>query len=253
MMGSENKHIILLIILAGCVMLWQSCSKDNFSKCLKGRGSTTDDTRGLYPFGSISVYDNISLKIFQGEWYSVKVITGENIIPAITTRIENNTLFLRNESVCPMFTDPWNCVKVELTLPDFDTLFISTAGDVEISQAFKTGSAWVRLEECSGDINLTFDVFRLYVHYQSGTSNVWINGDGHDGIFFTAAYGVLDTRGFQPKHAIINNSSTNNCYVTSGTLTLDANITNMGDIYYRRDPRYLIENIEGPGRLIRLD
>lgn len=243
----------MFILTAGVVLIWPSCTQDHFNECLGGRGTTGTERRGLYPFGNVSVHNNISLQIIQGQRYQATITTGENIIPSVTTLIKNNTLFIRNQSVCLMLTDPWDKVLVELTIPDFDTLFLSTAGEVNIAEAFQTDEAWVRIDESSGDINLIFDIFRLHVNYESGTSTVWINGTGHDGFFYTLAYGVLDTRGFHPEHTIINNSSTNNCYVSSGTRILDAKITNLGDIYYQGEPENLIEVIEGPGRLIRLE
>ena len=251
-MSSRNRHITLLMIVAGWAMLWPSCSKDKLNECLNGRGPTTEDNRGLYPFGNISVHDNISLKIIQGSYYKAVIRTGENVIPSIATRIENNTLIIRNESVCPMFTDPWDNVEVEIYMPDIDTIYIQTSGDVTMDTAFKTEFALVKIKESSGNINLSFDVFRLNVHYLSGTANVCVNGTGRDGVFYCAAYGVLDTRGFNTKRTSINSNSTNNCFVSSGILTLDVKITNMGDVYYINQPVNLIEIIEGTGKLIRL-
>jgi len=91
------------------------------------------------------------------------------------------------------------------------------------------------------------------VNYLSGTADVRISGTGHDGIFYHAAYGTLDTRGYLPGHTIINSNSSNDCYVSSGTLTLDVMITNVGNVYYRGDPVNLNAVIESSGQLIKLD
>ncbi len=247
-----NRHIIFLLLSAGLILGFASCNKNSLKDCLDGRGKTSSESRGLYSFDNISVHDNISLKIIQGPHHTAVITTGENVIPFITTSIEDNILFIRNESVCTMFTDPWDNVDVEVSMPDIDTIFIQTAGDVVMDSAFHTEFASVKIEESSGDINLTFDVLKLNVHYLSGTANVWVNGTGRDGAFYCAAYGVLDTRGFISNYTAINSNSTNNCFVTSGVITLDVKITNMGDIYYIDQPLNLIEVIEGPGKLIRL-
>jgi len=253
MMMNGLRYIATIILVSGIFLTYSSCSKEQTNQCLGGRGETRTESRGFYPFSNVSVYDNISLMIIQGQEYQASIITGKNIMPFITTEIKNNTLIIHNESACPMLSDPWNYVQVELTLPDFDSLFISTAGEVAIADTFRTDESWIRIEDSSGDINLNFDVFRLYVNYQKGTSDVFINGQGHDGIFYTAAYGVLDTREFIPLHTVINNSSSNDCFVASGIKTLDAKISNLGNIYYLNDPLYLIEVIEGSGELIKLD
>jgi hypothetical protein len=249
--GSIN--IVLYFLLGGILLSGMACSKGQFGDCLGGRGKTISESRGLLPFDNISVYDNISLKIVQRPGYKANISTGENVISSITTLIENNTLSIRNESRCIVLTDPWNHVEVELTIPDFDSLFISTAGHVMMADTFHVDNVWIKIEESSGDIDLTFDAFEVFVHYQTGTSDVKIYGTGHDGFFYTAAYGMLDTRDFQARHITVNNGSSNDCFVRSGVLTLDAKITSMGYIYYQGDPMNLIEVIEGPGKVIKLD
>jgi len=246
-------HITLYLFLGGLLLGTMSCGKGEFGDCLSGRGKTVTENRGLLSFDNISVHDNISLKIVQGSTYKANISTGENIISSITTSIDNNILYIRNESPCMALNDPWDKVEVELTTPKFDTLFIYTAGEVMMADTFHVDSAWVRIEESSGDINLTFDIYKLNIHYQTGTSDIQIFGTCNDGLFYTAAYGLLDTREFHTKHATINNGSSNDCYVLSGTSTLDAKITSIGNIYFQGDPLNLIEVIEGSGKVIKIE
>jgi hypothetical protein len=252
-MTRSLRNTALFLLLAGIILFSLACSKDDSNKCLGGRGETTVENRGFYAFGNISIHDNINLKIIQGPERKATIRTGDKIMSSVTTAIENNTLYIRNKSVCTLLTNPWNYIEVELTVPGFDTLFISSAGSVTTDEVFVADSAWIKIEDSSGDIDLTFDIYQINVHYQKGTSNVLINGSGNHGIFYTAAYGVIDTRGFCPKHTTVNNGSANNCYVNSGSSTLDAKITNIGNIYYQGDPVNLIEAFEGSGKIIKLD
>lgn len=253
MIPKNSINIVLFILLAAMLLNILACNKSEPGDCLRGRGETTTESRGLLTFGNISVNDNISLKIIQGTAHKVDIRTGENIISSITTLIDNNTLYIRNESGCTILTDPWNKVEVELTVPDFDTLFISTAGIVAVADTMHMDSTWIRIDDSSGDVDLTFDIDKLFLHYQKGTSDVRIYGTGSDGIFYTAAYGLLDTREFRPKHVTINNGSINDCYVHSGINSLDAKVTNIGNIYYLDEPQSLIEVIEGSGKVIKLE
>jgi hypothetical protein len=152
-----------------------------------------------------------------------------------------------------MFTDPWDIIEAELTLPDVDTLFIYSTGDVSTSGTFVSDSIFVKIEESPADITLSFDVRYLEVNFLSGTATVLISGTGDMGRFYVSAYGMLDSKGFNPLYTVINSNCTNNCYIGSGSRLLDAVITNVGNVYYVGDPVNLNSVITGSGRLIRLE
>jgi len=246
-------NIIYIAFLGGLLLNLMACGKGQFGDCLSGRGKTVSETRGFVAFGSISVNDNISLEIKQGAARKATITTGENVISSVTTLIDDNILYIRNESPCIVLKNPWDYIEVELTVPGFDTLFISTAGQVMMADTFYMDSTWIRIDESSGDIDLIFDVYELNIHYQTGTSDVHIFGKGHSGLFYTAAYGLLDTRNFETKQTSINNGSSNDCYVLSGTSTLDAKITSLGNIFYQGNPLNYVEVIEGSGQVIKLE
>ncbi len=254
MINKVKKNIIFIsIFLVGVLLALPSCTKDHLNECFNGRGKTTTEKRGLYSFGNVSVQNNIGLILKQGDEFSISIRTGENILPSIVTQIKDNTLFISNESVCLMFTDPWDIIEAELTLPDVDTLFIYSTGDVSTSGTFVSDSIFVKIEESPADITLSFDVRYLEVNFLSGTATVLISGTGDMGRFYVSAYGMLDSKGFNPLYTVINSNCTNNCYIGSGSRLLDAVITNVGNVYYVGDPVNLNSVITGSGRLIRLD
>ena len=242
------------IFLAGILLFaGSSCTEDKFNECWSGPGVPSGERRELYSFRNVAVHDNIDLTIVQGDHYEVKIEAGENIIPMITTRIDANMLTIRNESTCPMFKDPWKGAAVTLTIPTFDTLQIFNHGTVTCADSLKMEIVKVYISENTGKVDLTFSVMRLNVAYQSGTSQVFIRGKAHTGIFYTSAYGPMDCTWFRPIFMIINSNSTNDCYINSGEKLLDAKITNIGNIYYRGDSAKIIEACYSSGRLIKLD
>ncbi len=254
MMQKAEKNIALLFfVLVGTLLVTPSCTKDHLNECFNGRGKTTTEKRGLYPFGNVSVENNIKLTLTQGDQFDIIIKTGKNVLPSISTLIKNNTLFISNESACLMFTDPWDIVEAELILPDIDTLFIHSSGDVSTSGTFVSDSIFVKIEESPADITFSFDVGYLEVNYLSGTAKVTIGGTGGTGRFFVAAYGLIDTRNFKPQYTIINSNGTNDCFVGSGSRLLDAVITNIGNVYYTGDPIHLNSVVTGSGRLIKSD
>jgi hypothetical protein len=253
-MKRKIAQTILIFLLLGIIVLAvNSCGKDRFNECVSGSGTPSSEQRDLYSFRNVAVYDNIDLNIVQGDHYEVKIDAGENIIPMITTRIESNKLTIRNESTCPMFKDPWKGVAVTLIIPEFDTLEIYSHGKVTCSDSLRMENVRVYISENTGKVDLTFSVFRLYVGYNNGTSQVFIRGKAHTGIFYTSAYGPMDCTGFFPIFMIINSNSTNDCYVSSGEKLLDAKITSIGNIYYRGEPDTIIQDYHSSGRLIKLD
>jgi len=253
-MKRKNAHQFILIFLGGILfIIGNSCGKDKFNECWSGAGKTSSERREMYAFRNVAVYDNIDLHIIQGDKFEVRIDAGEKLIPMISTQIKSGKLSIRNESTCPLLKDPWKGVDVFLTLPGMDTLEIYNHGTVTSSDTLKMSNVVVSISENTGKVDLTFSAFLLKVGYNSGTSEVFIHGKAHTGIFYSAAYGPMDCTGFVPIYMIINSNSTNDCYISSGEKLLDVKITNIGNVYYRGEPVKIIEDYHSSGRLIKLD
>jgi len=211
------------------------------------------DRRNLYPFKNIIVFDNINLSLQQGDKYEVIIETGRNLIPAITTRIVNNTLTIRNESTCPLLKDPWNPIEIRITFPEIDSLVIRSQGRVWMPDTIFGNRFYVSVRESSADIQLLFDVNFLQVGNMDGTADVTIKGKARDGYFYHAGYGKFDALDFFTTYTIVNSNSTNDCYVRGGTILLDAKIMGIGNIYFVGQPENVKKSIVGSGEIIKLD
>ena len=83
--------IINLLFLFGCK---KSCD------CLKSAGSITTELRSLSTINSINIKNNVDVKIHYGTEYKLAVRGGSNLLEKIETRIENGTLYIRNNNKC---------------------------------------------------------------------------------------------------------------------------------------------------------
>lgn len=251
MSTSIQKYPVIIFIFLG-VFCFSACH-DAFNECLSGSGDPTVEKRKMYPFRDLEVHDNLELKIVQSDEYAVIISAGNKIIPMINTRITYHRLLISNESTCPLLKDPWKPVKIEVRMPDLDSLFIKSQGEVRIPQAFDTENLYVRISESAAQISLNLDVWKFRIQNEIGTADVKVSGTCRDGFVYNNGYGVVDCLEVSSVFMIVNSNSTNQTYVRAGEKLLDAKITFTGNIYYQGTPDTIIRSILGSGQLLRLD
>src|ERR1035438_6953589 len=95
------RRICIFIILFSYATLFNSCKKQNMCDCFKPRGETVTDTRTVPAFTTLDVYDKIDVYYTQdttASSYSVKVVTGENLLSSISTVVSGGVLQIRDRS-----------------------------------------------------------------------------------------------------------------------------------------------------------
>jgi hypothetical protein len=104
-----------------------------------------------------------------------------------------------------------------------------------------SGSGTINLKLVSGtsSFNMYSGPIDLIITGRSGVSNLYSNG-----------YGKADLSNFPSANFSITNNSTNDCYINVYD-DLNAQIGNIGSIYYTGSPSILTTNITGSGQLIK--
>ncbi|MFP4469918.1 MAG: GIN domain-containing protein, partial [Bacteroidales bacterium] len=231
-MKKDHVHInkLAVFLIAGLLLL-TSC-RDSFNKCLSGTGEPATERRKMHSFRNIEVYDNIRLEIIQAEMHEVQISAGEKLIPMIRTRIENDVLLISNESICPLLKDQWKPVHVVVSLPELDTLLITTQAEVKFPESFRTDKMFVRVTESAARVILNIEADFLQFGITDGTADAVINGYCRKAFIYNGGYGPIDSRGFYPENLYLNSNSTNHIFARAGSDYTNVIITFTGNIYY---------------------
>ncbi len=73
--------------------------------CFKGNGTPIIQTFPLENFTKIKVYEGVGLVIKEGPIYEVKVKTADNILDNLEVKLEENTLVVKDNSMCNIARD----------------------------------------------------------------------------------------------------------------------------------------------------
>lgn len=214
---------VLLVLIS---LLLCSCSKDIFFS----NGPTTQTIR-MVPgrFRFIEMYDNVDVKLVHSDGTGndsttlVKITTGENLVPAITTEIHGDTLFIRNENVLNWIR-PYD-YPLE-TIVYYDTLYkivFNSNGNLssDTLRGYNRPTSdtvnhflshlYLRVEGGSGDIKLLTHCDRLHTNYEFGTSAVTIEGDARIAYTTTSynSHGLFDASRLETNIHYVYASGTN--------------------------------------------
>lgn len=226
-----------------------SCKKDHLLDCFKSSGRDITIERPIAGFNSIETNNNVDLIFRQDTVYTIKITAGENLINGITTRVENNKLLIHNENKCNWVRDFKNKYTVEISAPDLTELFNNGSGNITFTDTLRTYSFQYDNSNASGQIYLLLNVDRIFVNIHTGTADVVAKGKAGMNQLFYNGYGKMDFSELQTGLTYINNSGSNDCYITVKDL-LYVKLTSIGSIYYKGNPSDFETNITGTGQLI---
>ncbi|KXK57266.1 MAG: hypothetical protein UZ07_CHB004000764 [Chlorobi bacterium OLB7] len=250
----------LLLAMALTGLLITACNRFPLGGCIEGNGEVTSQSRTLEPFHSIVVEGSMDVRLAQGGEQQLKLQAEENLLPIITTTVENGVLTISStESYCTT-----KGVTVFATMPEVRSVAIEGSGDVTAEGTIVAGSgagastgaganpATGKLTfsiDGSGSINAPVQAGELRVSI-GGSGDVFLKGSSKA---FTAeingsgdiAAGELLT---EQCHVAINGSGDASVQATH---ELHVEINGSGDVAYAGNPPVLRTNINGSGDVVK--
>ena len=229
---------VLLASLAGCNSL--------FGGVVSGSGTLKSESRPVSGFTEVALSTVGTLTIEQTGTESLTIEGDDNIVPLITTVVQNNRLEIRHDPGNESFTTN-QPLAYRLTVKDLRAIRVSGSGDAQSSglQAQDltvevSGSGGVRLDNLQAQA-LTVNIAGSGSATLSGTvpkQTVTIGGSGNYG---GAALPTTDT-------AITISGSGSATVRVSGTLK--ATVSGSGTVTYLGSPT-VQQQISGSGRVVQ--
>lgn len=237
-------------IIMAVLLLFCSCKKDHLFDCLKGTGEQITATRTLDHFYSVEMHDKVDVVYRKGS--SGAVITGgANLLEGIETSIKNGWLIIRNNNRCNWVRDFNKRITVEIFT---DTLIrIDNYGSGNFTSLDTISVTDFRYDNwnATGIIQFYFNTVRFYMNIHTGTSDLTAKGVSEVQILYYNGYGKMDLSQLAANLIFMNNSGTNDMYVSVRD-ELYATIEEAGNIFYSGNPAVVVPEIKGSGKLIRL-
>jgi hypothetical protein len=241
------RNIIYILIF---MLLATACSKMNPGDCFKSTGEVTTEARDASAFRFLHIYNNVDVFLSYGAEYSIEVHAGKNIMNGIKTRIDDNTLSIKNENTCNWVRSYEKPLEVYITTPTLDSIVYQASGNLTSTNQFSTDSLKLDVLEGAGTIDLNVNASRSTYNLHYGTVDLNVRGYSHISYLYSGGYGPANLRNLRTVYTYLTNNSTNNCFVWS-TLSLDVKIENVGDVYYWGDPQIVNFSGTGSGKLIK--
>lgn len=142
-------RIILDVLVVGAAVLaivfapqlgwttpgWNFGIDGNFGGGTPGSGKVVTETREVQDFLAVSIVYPAEVLIQQGKTESVKIEAEDNLIPQLSTAMENGTLVIRNKEIdWNKRVNPTKPVRITIMVKDLHELDFSSAGSVRIEK-----------------------------------------------------------------------------------------------------------------------
>jgi len=240
----------LNIYLLFCITLFSSCEKEHLGDCFKSTGAIIQESRPAQAgsFRAIDISKKVDVIIRQGAAEEITVEAGENIIGGITTRIENNTLFITNENKCNWVRSYSNPVNVYVTIPDLRQIIQNGNGRITSDGVLSLDTLYMETWN-SGDIKLQLESDLIENRQHVTVGDVELTGHTRKLYVFNNGNGFCYLSGLEAKIAQVDSRGTGDTHVRVDSL-LEYGILGMGNIYLY-GPATASGSISGTGSLIR--
>ena len=200
-----------------------SCKKQK----LQGDGAIVTETRNVTNFYGVSVSGSSKIFIIQGNTFDVQVKAYENLLPSLTTIVEDGTLKIAYKNNANISNDN---SEITITMPSLTGLTLAGDGSINTKGQFIGTDNFVINASGSGTISM-----------ENGSANnlrVTISGSAN-----------VKTFAFPVQRAEVSVSGSGNAEINVAK-TLNATISGSGNIYYKGAAESITTKITGSGKVV---
>lgn len=199
--------------LAGCAM-----------ETKEGSGNEASEQREVESFTAVSLSGGFDVVVTVGGTQEVTVRGDDNLLGDVETSVDDGTLELSQPDNVDL--EPKAGLTVEITVPEFESVDLSGAGDVNIE-------------------GLSVDEFRVDV---SGAGDVEATGEVDRVEADVSGAGALRLEELVAREASVDLSGAGDIHVHA-TESLTASLSGAGNITYSGDPPDVETDVSGAGQI----
>lgn len=223
----------------GLLPLFFACNSNG--RETRGNGTIVEDARTLEDFSSINIEGTYSIELAQGE-PGLVIETDENLLPLIQSEVKRNTLQLKStENIKGS-----DGITIRISYPELEKLELGGATKVSHTGTLKGKNLEIEINGASM-LDLAMEVNKLELEV-SGASSVTFEGTANQLQADLSGAGNLDAYDLRVRDANVSLSGVGGAqvYVTDN---LQAQVSGVGSIRYKGEPRNLQRQISGVGSI----
>jgi len=236
------KNILLITTVIITLLIAESCKKK--TTCIDGNGNVIQEQRDMDAFKDLLIEGAFKTTIYQTQNSTVDLFAESNIIPIITTVVNNQLLTISVAGgQCYHTTQP---VEVYVNSPDYETITANSSGDVNLSNLSLDNLTYN--QNGSGDLNGIFGLDKITFNL-SGSGNATLVGSASQGDLKLSGSGNIYASDLAIETVYANSSGSGDMHLRVNTF-LDVTISGSGNVYYKGNPGTINSTITGSGQLI---
>ncbi len=183
-----------------------------------GSGNVVSEKRDLSGFKSVDVGGVFQVEIFAQKEFSVEVESDDNILPLISTSVDDGTLRIETERR----VSPTGPIRIRISAPDIDNLEVSGAANVTASDLKNS--------------NLKVE--------KSGASKVTVSGESSELRFEMSGASKIDAENLKAQNAIVEASGASKASVNV-TGELNSDLSGASKVSYTGTPASVVTKKSG--------
>ena len=244
------------LICSVLIVVLVSCTSENAPDCFQEAGEIVRQEVNLDVFTKITVFENSSLILKQGDVQKVEIETGKFLLNEVTAKLDGDRLLIRNENGCN-FTRGYGLTKVYVTSPNITEIRSSTG--LPIKSEGVLGYASLKLfsesfidpetETTDGEFNLDLDAGNLEI-VVNGIAYFSLSGNVDNlRIIIAAGDSRIEAKNLSANTVNLNHRGTNDLLVNPQQ-SITGVIRGTGDVISFNQPSTIEVNELYTGKLI---
>jgi hypothetical protein len=240
-------RVVALII--STFILFSGCQKHQLNDCYSGAGDRVSHMRPLNNFNKITISDRFSLVLVPDTAHFVVITGGENLMPGISTEINEGGLFIENQNTCNFVRSFDQDLIVEVHVSELNELNVFADVSVRTKDTLK-GSSLSLYSESLNDLSLTIEYDEFFIET---VNSCRVDVAGNVRAFKGQIQDITDLHAFDlnAKEVLIDFHTPLDCFINATELIF-VNITNSGNVFYLNEPTKakILNSREGDGNLL---
>lgn len=224
-------------------MLFASCGDGVHEK---GNGTVTEETRNVGAFFNLDIDGDYEIVLQEGSTPLITVQTDENLHQYVETKLDGQTLKVRNVEKIQASEN----TRLIITYQKIEDIILGGAAKVENRGVINSDELNIRVNG-SGVIDLSINVRELELKL-GGAGSVNLRGKAEKQKMELSGAGNLAALELESKECEVNLSGIGSAQVFV-TDNLKAEVSGVGSIRFKGDPRNISREVSGLGDIERVE
>jgi len=224
-----------------------SCVIGGWDNYITGNGKVVEETRDISGFTGVHLSSGIDVLLSEGEEFQVVVEADENLLEVIETELDGDMLVVGTDHVNIRKA---RSKKVHVTMPELESLRISSAGDCDGQTPFHCGDLKLSVSS-AGDLSMEVEAERIKLDISS-SGDARLSGSTGDFDVSLSSAGDLYAFDLVADVVNVNVSSAGDARVHA-TKEISMNASSAGNIHYKGDARVVRSSKSSAGDINKVD